>query len=605
MQNNDNTNKLYRHEALLYAIDFFSQGFDIGQIAKHAFDFINEILTLNSTAIFLREDKEFILYRSKNYGLESYKIRVSNRLKSIAQFHGNIIKEKFSSFLDDKDIKLFRPKLIIPLIVKDKILGFIISDGKVIGELDRSDYNIALTLMRLINKSLENTLYADELKQKNKELDLQVFNLFFVNQTTKTLLAELDIESVYSLCTDIIGEVTCSKITTFALYDEMKGNIAIKSYRDILSFTKSYIEFELIEKKYDSNNIILSYDRDKEKIKSIFKNWKDFEKLETEYIILIVKEDIVGFLTISKPVNDREYNKLMFELVESLASIMYISINNANLFKLVNEQKHSIEKKFNILNKLSGIIKSINSSPSIETLCNRVMKTLNIGFGIEKGFVILKENEGYEIAETVGFDTEIKTIDKTHVWESIDSNGIIYEFSSMNMEKYFEKNLCKNVGESNCLVISPIEMSNIGLEKEHNILGYMVVLKMKKSLESEEIILIDTISGSIAPIIKQLNYNEKIKKEYILNQRELFLKNLEDKMYSKKKYHIDFKIYYKKIIKKLFEDIDTTPYSDLEYYYFDNYLFVLSEYDLNEEDFHGYIELDDFNEISEALKKIS
>lgn len=598
---NNNTNKLYIHEALLYAIDFFTQGFDTSQIINYAFDFTNEILTLNSTAVFLKEGKDFVLHKSKNYKLKNYKISASDNLKRIAQFHGDIIKSNFKFFLDEKEISIFKPKIIIPLIVKDKTLGFIISDGKVIGKLDDSDYSIATTLMRLINKSLENTLYADELKQKSKELDLQIFNLFFINQTTKTLLSELDIESVYTLCTDIIGEVTCSKITTFGLYDDMKENIVIKGYRDIFSFTKYYSEFELLEKKYDSDKIILNFNEDREEIKKIFKNWKEFEELQTEYIIMIVKDSILGFITISKPVNDRKYDALMLNLVESLASIIYIAITNANLFKKIKDQKSTIEKKYNILSKLNKIIKNINSSSNIEGLSRRIIKTLNIGFGIDKGFIIFKQKGKYKIMDSIGFDTDIETIEKTKNWNTIDENGIIYEFSSINVDRYFNEKLCKDIGESNCLIISPIEIGDINFQKQTN-LGYIVILKTKRSLEPQQIVLIDTISGSIAPVIKQLNYTEQIQKEYILNQQELFLKELEEKIIYKERYNIDFKIYYKLIIKKPFVEIDDRLYSEYKYYYFDNHLFILSEENLSKEAFDGCIELDRIDEVFEFFK---
>lgn len=601
----DNTiDKLYRHEALLYAIDFFSQGVEIGQIANYAFDFANEILTLNFSAIFLKEEEDFILSKSKGYDLKSYKICAVDKLNNIAKFHGDIIKSNFQAFLEEKELEIFRPKLIIPLMVQDKTLGLLISNGKVIGELNNNDYNIATILMRLINKSLENTLYAEELKQKNKELDLQLFNHFFINHTTKILLSELDIESLYTLCTDIVGEVVCSKITAFGLYDEIKEKIVIRSYRDIFSFKKLYTELELLTKGYSNNKIIFNYNEDREEIKGIFKNWEEFEKLEAEYIILIVKDKILGFITISEPVNDREYNKIMFDLVESLASIIYIAISNGNLFKKIDQQKYLIEKKYNVLQKLSRIVKNINSSSNIEELSHRTMKTLNIGFSIEKALAIFKQNGRYEIVSTIGFDTKVKEIVKTDIWKLVDDSGITYEFSSIHNEKYFDKELYIDMGESNCLVISPIKIGNISFEEEDNVLGYIVVLQTRRSLEAEEIVLIDTISGSIAPIIKQLNNIQQIKKEYILNEQELFLKDLREKFFSKEKYFIDFKIYYKKIIKKPFEELDFTAYSHFDYYYFDNYLLVLSEYDLSEEDFDDYIELNTFDEIFEVFQRI-
>lgn len=605
MNTGDKTRKLYRHEALLYAIDFFSQGFNMDQTANYAFDFVNEILTLSASALFLREDESYVLYRSKKYDLQDYRIDVSQKLGDIAKFHGNIIKSNFLDFLAPKEIEIFNPKLIIPFVVQDKTFGFIVSDGKTMGDFTSGDYNIAVTLMRLISSAFRSSLYANQLKEKNKELDLQIFNLFFVNQTTRILLAELDIEAVYSLCTDIIGEVVCSKITTFGLYDELTESIVLRSYRDIFSFTKYHTEFQLVKSEYDSSKIILHYERDQEELKGIFKNWQEFERLDAEYIILIVKDKILGFITISKPVNDREYTSMTFDLVESLASIIYIAISNAKLFKMIGEQKRNIEKKYNIIQRLGKIIKSINSSSSVEELSKRVMRTLNIGFGIEKGCIIFKQNEQYEIINSVGFDTDVKAIDKTEIWESIDNKGIIYGFSSADNEKYFGEELCNDIGDSNCMVISPITMDNISFDNEENVLGYIVVLNTRKSLEEEEIVLIDTISGSVAPVIKQLNYTEEIKQEYILNQQEMFLKELRKKLYNKDNYYIDFKVYYKKIIKKPFEEIDLSAYSIFKYYYFDNYLFVFSECESLEEDFDGCVEFNTFDEVFEMFDKIS
>lgn len=597
--------KLYRHEALLYAINFFTQSFRSKQIIKYAFDFSNEILTLYSSALFLKENDSFIMKAKQNYDVKEYIIEGMEKLNNLALFHGDIIKSDFEEYFTKEEIEIFNPSLMIPLIERDRVIGFIISKGKVIGKFNEDDYTIASALMKLVNKSLESRTMLKELESKNKELDLQIYNLFFINQTAKTLLSELNINTLYTLCTDIIGEVTCSKITTFGLYDEIRDRIVIKGYRDIFTFQSQHVEFKLNEITYTRGNVILHIEKDKDIISKIFKNWKEFQKFDTEYIILIVKEKILGFVTISNPVNDREYNKLMFELIESLSSTIYISITNARLFKTINEQKKTIEKKYNVLNKLNKLLKGINNSLDPIELCSKVMKTLNIGFNIEKAFIALRDDDRFSIVKASGCDIEGLNLERNEAWSEVHSEEIIYEYTGEAGLKYIESDILEKIGESSCLIISPIRVREFSLDDEANILGYIVVLKTRQSLAQDEILLIDTISNSIAPIIKQMNLVSEIKEEYVPNNEKALLKKIDEMLENKKKYNIDFEIYYKAFIKKPFEQIDFTCFSELDYIYIDNYIFVLSEEELQRDIFDGSFRISCIDDFYKSIKSIN
>ena len=52
---------MYRYHAILQAIDFFTQRFNPEQLGYYSFDFVNEMLFLNSSALFIKENDEFIL----------------------------------------------------------------------------------------------------------------------------------------------------------------------------------------------------------------------------------------------------------------------------------------------------------------------------------------------------------------------------------------------------------------------------------------------------------------------------------------------------------------------------------------------------------------
>lgn len=605
MIDDKNVSKLYRYEALLQAIDFFTQKFNLEQLASYAFEFSNEILTLNASALFLKEGDTFRLKKSRFYKAEDYTIPDCERIQRIALFYGDIITSHYENFFAAEDMAFFSTKLVIPLLIQDMVFGFIVSDGKAVSDFDEDDLIIARALMRLINNSLENSKNFSDLQSTNKQLDQKVFNLFSINQSSRALLSVLELNKLYSLAVDIFSELTSSKVTAFGLYDEIRERVMIRSYKNVFCSNKYYGEFQLAQSKYSGYKMVFHYREDQEELKKLFVNYPDFEGLEAEYIILLVRERILGFVTISKPVNDRSYDESLFELIESLATSTYISVTNAILFEEVHLQKSLVEQKYKVLAKLNLLIKNINSCIDLQELCSLTMKTLHVAFGIKKAFIALYENQQCTIQDHFGFQAENRLIETNDAWEDIRDTGTLYKFTGTQNSDYLPAKLLEEVGASNCLVISPIQLgdSDLGEYASHPI-GYIVVLQTREGLKEEETLLIDTISNSIAPIINHMNTIAHIKKEYVVNYRELFLKKLADKFQNKHCFLIDFKIYYKKFPQLPLSDPDLTGYSGMEHFYFDSILFVLSEITLADSLFDGIIEAADMEEALEKIRRI-
>ncbi|MDF2531131.1 MAG: hypothetical protein K0Q65_712 [Clostridia bacterium] len=589
MMNPITNNKLHGQDALLQAIDFFSQKFNMSQLSNYAFEFTNQMLSLNSSALFVQTKDGFQLVKVKNYDVAQYLIEDTSKLQRIATFYGNVMTAGFHHFFEEKDLEVFTPQLVIPLIVKDLLYGFIITKGKVDVAISQDDLTMSKALMQLINNSLESCKNLIDLQHINHELDQKIFNLFSINHSSRMLLSELDLHKLYSLAIDIFSELTSSRITAFGLYDEIKDRIVIRGYKDVFSSTKLQMDFELLDSAYDGYKIVFHYQEDKELLQGIFKNYQDFKCLDSEYIILIVRERVLGFVTISKPVNDRAYDQGVFELIESLAASTYISFKNAIYFNEINRQRSSIQQKLNTLTNLNILIRNINSCATIGELCDISIKTLHYSFGIRKAFIVLKEKDSFVIKNHVGFELHNNKLEMNARWENIHQNSVV-SYMSYNAADYFSKSLLEDVGASNCLVIHPISISNTDLEKDQEPLGYIVVLETTDALKEEEALLIETMSNSISPIVSHLQELKKIKDDYVVNQRKAFMKSLDAKLRNRSKYLIEFYIYYKKIIQIPFEQLDLSCYNQYEYYYFDNMLIVISYDKLHEAQFDGSIE---------------
>lgn len=81
-----------------------------------------------------------------------------------------------------------------------------------------------------------NTLLYRDYKKLARNIDKELFQQFSINQTTKILLAETDIEKLYSLCIDVVRELTSSSVTALILYDSIRNKFIVKGYSDIINF---------------------------------------------------------------------------------------------------------------------------------------------------------------------------------------------------------------------------------------------------------------------------------------------------------------------------------------------------------------------------------
>ena len=591
-----------KNNALLEAIDFFTQKFSIHQLSSYAFEFVNQILSLQSSAMFLKEGEAFVLKKHFNYDVHEYAIPDTPKLQRIATFHGNILTSNFESYFESKDIEALNPRLIIPMIIKDLLYGFIVSDCKNECYLSNNELHLSKALMQLINNALESSKNFSDLEQTNKQLDQKIFNLFSINQSSRMLLSELDLNKLYSLAIDIFSELTSSRITSFGLYDEIRDRIVLRGYRDVYSSKKQTCEFELQDTNYKGYRVVFHYHKDKEKLQNIFKNYDDFQLMDAEYIILIVKEKVLGFVTISKPVNDRDYDQSLFELIESLAASTYISFKNAIYFNEIDQQRKSIQQKLHALTNLNLLIKNINCCSTLEELCDISVKTLQYSFGIKKALIAMRENDQYIIKNSIGYTPSTYELILNNIWADIYADSVSC-YIAEEVPAYFSEEFLKELGGCSCLVISPLHTGNEDLEEDSLPLGYIVVFAASQSLKEEEVLLIETMANSIAPVINHLQTVSQIKQEYVINQQERFLKSLQHRLNNKQEYSIDFYLYYKKIPQIPFERTDLSDYLQYEHYYFDNMLLVLSYEPLLEPELTEILETSSKEAVISELKK--
>ncbi len=533
--NQDISEKLYRYSALIEAIDFFSQQLNFEQIIDAAFDFINELLMVEHSVLFCFDDSgSYVLKKAKGFQTGGCAVKNNKRLENLAKFHGNILygTESMAKYFEEDVLNLYKVKLIIPLMVGHDLYGFALISNKTAGDYSEDDHIISEVLMKLFNTALSNYKRQEVLQKANLSLDEKIFNLFAINQSSRALLSELNLDVLYGLSIDIFSELTQSSVTGFILYDEKSERYGLKAFKDIyrretevllsLGFNR--------ENRLDANKMIidLSDARDREYFDSLFEEGIEaLGELKPLYLVLLVKNNkLLGLVSLSHTVTGSEYKKSVFELIESLASSTFISLSNAQLFNQVTEQKKVIQSKLEKLINLNNLIKNINSSSRMEILLEMTLKTLNAFFDVEKALIALYdiEREEFDIESSIGLCSPWEVIIPNDKWKKVLEGNTVVINRAQDVLKYFEEGLDESLEKISGACMIPIYIDRVEIE----ILGILVVFMFKKATvgEEENRLALESIAGHIAPVLSNLFAMEEQQRFLLPNHIELFKKAL-------------------------------------------------------------------------------
>ncbi|MCX7710989.1 MAG: GAF domain-containing protein [Clostridia bacterium] len=528
--------KLFRYTGLIQAIEFFSQKLNFEQIIDAAFDFVNELLTLDKSAIFVLQGSNYVLKKSKGYDCGNIHIKNNEGFNEIAVFHGTLIhdQEKLSKFFPKEVLDEYAVTTVIPLIIENNLYGFVFISHKAAGDLNGDDYIISEALMKLFNNALENYKRYEELQKANRELDEKIFNLFAINHSSKALLSELNLDILYNLSVDVFSELTQSSVTGFVLYDEKSENYRVKACKDIYNNDdKRQIALNINKLAIpDMNKVIIdtANPSDERYFNSIFaEGLQTISPLKPSYIVLLLKNGkILGFVTLGQTVTGYAYKRSIFELIESLASSTYIAVSNAQLFKQVNEQKKIIQGKLEKLTQLNNLMKNINSSANMDTLLEITLKTLEVSFDVDKALIALydKEKQVFNISHKLNVDTRKREIKTNANWNKVVEGEIVFEAREEGVSNYIGKGLLEDLGHVPGVVIAPIHIDRV----ETEILGVIIIFKYRKLLISDEenLLTIETIANHISPVLSNLFVIEEQKRFSLPNYIELFKRDLKE-----------------------------------------------------------------------------
>lgn len=542
---------LYRYKGLLEAIRFFSNRLTLQQITDAAFDFVNEMLTVEKSALYIIEDDKFVLTKSRGIKhFDSY-IDITPELSEYFLFVGNVLwgRKSLDNYFDSSLLDSLNASVMLPLAIENKLYGFFILSQKIAAPFNENDILVCETLMNLFNNSLQSTSRFEQLQASNHELDEKIFNLFAINQSAKAMLTEHQLDPLFDLAVDVFSELTQSANTGFVLYDNASERYVLKAYRDVFASSASKsinISLEYNGKSLTNKYILdLSLDIDRELFESIFKGSDTLANdLRAKYIVFIIgdNQQILGFVSLGKTVTGYDYKKSAFELVDSLASYTYIALSNALHIEQVNKQKKLLQNKLDRMITLNRLSKNINSALDSKSLIELTLKTLTVSFDVEKALIALYDEDSHCFHTSMSTDLlqEGSRIEITPAMQPLRRGSMVFEAESDKLSNVIGEDFASKVPENSGVLIIPISME----QYETILVGAIFIFGVKQGAISNEenTLIFDTIANHLAPLLEGFKTLEKQKKLLKKDMAKVFISHIETQINEAKSYDLDLEI---------------------------------------------------------------
>ena len=550
-QNNELRTDIYRYNGILEAIRFYANRLTFEQITDTAFDFVNELLTVNKSVMYLLSGDQYKLIKSRGVANATEVLPQTQGLSGFALYVGNVIsgKKNLEVYFPTELLQIIDANVMIPLILEDNLTGVFLLSGRVSADFNENDILVCETLMNLFNNALESCKRLEKLQSANKELDEKIFNLFAINQSAKAMLTEHRLEELYILAVDVFSELTQSANTCFVLYDDASEKYVLKAYRDVFhTDRKPEITFALRQDaKINTMKQIVDMENqeDTQYFESLFEEGiAPLDSVEAKYIVFIYGKQgrILGFVTLGITVSDTSYKRCTFELVNSLASYTYIALSNAILIKIVNDQKKLLQNKLDRLITLNALIKNINSAETSDRLIELALETLMVTFGVESCMIAINNPEFNHMTVHLASDISLNglTIPLNDKLGPLMKGKVLFESDASLVSEYIGSEIADSIHNKAGVILIPMTLERYDI----HLIGAVIIFKTKDDILSNEenILTFETIANHMSPLIDGFITLEKRKNEYKLDVSKLFVSELKVQVEECIQYAFDLEI---------------------------------------------------------------
>ncbi len=500
------------HEALVKAVEIFSQPLLEDQIAQYAFSLFNEIFTMEQAYLFVRRGEMFHLIQVDHAEMQRFREPVTDRLERFPLFHAGLLTHDFAKWFSEELITTFSPKLLIPLSMNQTLFGWILTSSQVIDRNHAQEWQLAHSMLYLIQSALQRSEQQKQLESLYQIRDKNMYTMLALHTYTASLLTQTSLELLYQQAVDAFRELVRSEVVSLAIWDDTRQHLGLVAYHNERSPLRFYTEFHL--KQTQTQNYtgrLFDLTEDAELLSKLFVSIEEFQRLSTRYVILLGKESIIGLVTLSDSEilgKDRDF----FEIIRLLASITYLSIMQTRSWLALTVEKESSDRKYQALMLLNQVTQSLGQCLDLEELLSLLMTTLTLSAHVTKVFILLHQNQEIIMYSSIGLPEQFQVSQATlNTWLTYQ-DMTLFDYTHEGAVSWFHGEIDESDEAINCFLMIPWwryrASSNETFDESlipEDYLGCIGILGMDNGMTEDMQIMIETISLHIKPFLQYFN----------------------------------------------------------------------------------------------------
>ncbi len=490
-------------------IELFSQPLLSHQIANYAYEILTEMISSGAIALFLETQGGFSLTQQHSYPFSTWCVPYNSNLHHLPTYHAGIVTHNWERWFPLDWIEAFHPSVLIPLAMKQTLFGWIVCSERATKQWDKVQLEFAQSLLLLVQSALERNEQQQKITDLQSQFDKTIYSMMVLQTYTTSLLTQNSLQTLYRQAVDAFSELARSQVTTLAVWDDLRQCLMVVAFQDQLSGRKQYKEFILHDGDYGRLiDKLYEFGKDDEQLNRIFTSIDDFSDLSAKYMILLGKEQILGFVTLSDS-SVIEQDTRFFETIQLLASITYLAIVQAKRWKELVWERDSNEQKMRVLSTLHYLMENLGQCNDLEELLNLTTSTLMIHAKVTRMFIVLQDHSQFVVKASIGLRPDFHVPESVLSHWFLDTDCSIYDYTSEGAKAWLEGLNYPQDDASNCLVIVPFwRHRNPDIEELNeqillsNLIGCLCVMGVSEGLSEETQLTIETISHNLHPFIR-------------------------------------------------------------------------------------------------------
>ena len=399
--------KLNRELSILNAISqTVNQSIDLDEILNKSLDKMMEMTDVRSAGIYLLDEKNNDLVYVAHRGFSKVFLKGMKRMKLGEGVAGKVALSGESIFIEDylsypEALPLaikegLKSMAAVPLKSRDKIYGSLNIARKEISRITPFEKNLFNSIGQIIGGALERTsLYSENVKR------LEELNTLY--SISQEIALKLEVEVILQKIMESAIELLGAESGSIALWDNRKQNYAMAIVHQLpesligKEFVPPWSDVvgEVIAKK--SPVLYKDYEHHPNRLKEL----DSFHFKEVVGVPLIVREMIIGAMTIGSSDPEVNFQQSEIDLLYTFAHQAAIAIGNAKLYE-------DSLAKIKQLTALYEIGKTLSSTLELDELFKKALELLKDHFGYAACGILLLESEKDElyIKQIMGRDIE-------------------------------------------------------------------------------------------------------------------------------------------------------------------------------------------------------